>query len=1700
MKRSYTLLLLVAIVAFGALPVAAVPNVQLYTPFLTQPPDSALRGTAAIPGDGRLHLTDATASQMGSFIWTPDRALPSLRAKADVLVGGGTGADGISFSYGGNFTGGAFGEWGTGNGVIVKFYTWSGSPPRVEVDYAGSQLLSMPVDQDAIRLNTFVPLEVNVEHDGQCIVKYNNVTYFDAALPGWNPMDDWQIGLGARTGGAHDNHHVNSLMVRGSTPYPVSLTRLDPSPVLAGTANVGYEAFFSEVVSNLDGNDFALTTVSGAPSTTINGTVANIGGAADNFDGGGTLGDIRGSAAYVNNRLQLTPAQNSQTGSWSFEQSEPLTAFRVTFDLFIGGGNGADGMAFAYGPGASTNFGNNGPNNTDGLVVSFDTYQNPDETPTRPAIDLKYYGVSLLGIPKTLRTASYVPVTINVSHEGMCTVIHDGTVTHKDLILPNWDPGENWHMGIGASTGGVNDIHAIDNFQLQTSAYQVQLDDPAGEGEIRLDQENASVNDLEGIGLNPASRNGDEAYVFDLVAPAVTDVQVQSGTTIDVTFSEAMGAGVTTATNYTVSGSGQGTLADNPDSVTLESGDTYRLTWPNTQEMFDGGDITVTVQNVQDAPGNGIGSPNNGTDAGGAIGEAPNGVCTDTTVNLSNPVLEPADIDGGSTDNVGITTSLVDGQSSITYACTDVGTPTVTLQVQDAAGNFDECDATVTVTDDLDPTAVCQPFTAELDSAGNASITAADVDDGSSDNCGIDTLSVSPDTFTCADIGNNTVTLTVTDVNGNTSTCDTTVTVEDSAPPVAACVPGITAELDSAGNASITAADVDDGSSDNCGVDTLSVSPDTFTCADIGDNTVTLTVTDVNGNVATCTATVTVEDNLAPTDVTVTNLTRQLDAAGTVTVDPNDVLVGAIDNCGLINASLDQDTFTCADLGDNAVTLTVEDGSGNITTQTATITIEDDIPPTVITKDIEVELDATGTATINAADIDGGSFDNCGIDTLTADVDTFDCGDIGDHTVTLTATDPSGNTASGIATVTVEDTIAPTVKTEDIVVELDETGYVAITAAQLDEGSSDNCSIASFAVSPDEFGCAAIGANTAALTVTDVNGNEATDDATVTVEDNLPPVVTPNAGAEQPVLINSEFEDPGATADDNCTEELEVEANCIDGDCEYDTGTHDNTWTIEYTATDGSANTGTATTVFTVDGVPPTIDLDTTAGDPVNGAITVDVTLSEPSTTFTKDSLTVNNATDPVSDFLGSGDTYSFTLEPKNNGVFSVSVAADTFTDIAGNLNEASEVLSITYDSTPPEIDSRTPSADSLIGGLDFVRVVFSEYVTGVAAGDLTVDGSPATSVTGSGAGPYEFTGFAAPGDGEVNVVLDAGDIADPAGNPFAGETWTYTVDSTLVSVTLTTDDVLEGAIVNSPSEFAFRAQFSRAVSGFEAADVAVNNGTVSDFSGSGAVYTFTVTPDADGLVSVLVPEQVATATAPDGDNLASEEISFTYDTTPPIITLVGGIAVEVDCGAGYSDPGVESAVDNIDGDVSADVVISGTTSLPSNTPPTVTPFEATYEVMDTAANTAALTRHIHVLENCPLDVFPLVSTEIFAELEESVRLEVGVSGEIGTVDYDWQYTAFDGETNDPITLDPGCVIEQDNELLINENGLNCSEPFILEATCTVSDDVAVAVSPEFVVYLGVGTGVPAAGGIALLALGVGCSLAGAVVLRRRHT
>lgn len=267
----------------------------------------------------------------------------------------------------------------------------------------------------------------------------------------------------------------------------------------------------------------------------------------------------------------------------------------------------------------------------------------------------------------------------------------------------------------------------------------------------------------------------------------------------------------------------------------------------------------------------------------------------------------------------------------------------VSLSVKNALGNYSLYDITVDtdVFDNLPPTIVVFPdITVELDTNGQApTFTIANVDSGTFDDCELVSVVLNQPNidYTCVNLGSNTVTITATDAEDKVSMLDVTVTVVDNINPTA-ITKNITVQLDANGNASITAEAVDNNSFDNCSITNKSIDVSSFTCADLGLNTVALTVTDESGNQNTVNAIVTVEDNINPIAIG-KDITIDLEGNASVSIVAGDVDNGSNDNCGALTLSIDIDTFTT--VGDYPVILTITDSSGNINSTTVMVTVSD---------------------------------------------------------------------------------------------------------------------------------------------------------------------------------------------------------------------------------------------------------------------------------------------------------------------------------------------------------------------------------------------------------------------------------------------------------------------------------------------------------------------------------------------------------------------------------------------------------------------------------------------------------------------------------------------------------------------------------------------------------------------------------------
>ena len=242
-----------------------------------------------------------------------------------------------------------------------------------------------------------------------------------------------------------------------------------------------------------------------------------------------------------------------------------------------------------------------------------------------------------------------------------------------------------------------------------------------------------------------------------------------------------------------------------------------------------------------------------------------------------------------------------------------------------------------------------------------------------------------------------------------------------------------------------------------------------------------------------------------------------LGSDGNATLLPTDIDNGSSDNTPIegLTLSLDRTAFTPSDVNqDIEVTLTVTDEAGNADTATATVTVKDELDPTVVSQDIEITLDGDGNATLSFDQVDNGSSDNVAIaptgktltfDGTTASEITFGPDDLGLQTVILTVTDTSGNSSTDTAQVTIKESTPPTVTVQNITAQLDELGTVTVVLDEIDNGSVDPTPGSGIATrelqwtggsglvtgSELTFTGTDIGAQTVTLVVTDNDGNSA---------------------------------------------------------------------------------------------------------------------------------------------------------------------------------------------------------------------------------------------------------------------------------------------------------------------------------------------------------------------------------------------------------------------------------------------------------------------------------------------------------------------------------------------------------------------------------------------------------------------------------
>ena len=466
-----------------------------------------------------------------------------------------------------------------------------------------------------------------------------------------------------------------------------------------------------------------------------------------------------------------------------------------------------------------------------------------------------------------------------------------------------------------------------------------------------------------------------------------------------------------------------------------------------------------------------------------------------------------------------------------------LGSHELLITSTDECGNYSEATYTLTVSDDVTPTPVCDEITqVALASDGTATVFAETFDDGSHDNCCLDGFDVrrmddaafaDAVTFDCDDIDATTqVILRVHDCNGNSNTCMVDVLVEDKLAPYLA-VPGnleiscdeyytdVAAELDN-GNGAI----LDDmfgtaTSGDNC--EAIVDYSYTYSVDQCGEGSITRswTVNDPSGNgPVSGSQTISIfhvsDWSISfPGDLDATCVDGQLPDFGEPTVSG--------DECEMIAVS---HTDTQFDVVPDACYKIVREWSAinwctypdePAVTSSQVIKVTDNEAPIFDVEDFTVEItedDCDAAVTLPTPDVT-----DCSSDITISTSSDLPAGEAGPgtYTATYTVSDGCGNYSYDVITITVVDAKKPTpYLTDELVTEIMQTGMTqAIDVYDFEIGSFDNCSGVVLSFSPDvndterTFTCDEIGNNTLEVWVTDEAGNQDFATVTLTVQDNM---------------------------------------------------------------------------------------------------------------------------------------------------------------------------------------------------------------------------------------------------------------------------------------------------------------------------------------------------------------------------------------------------------------------------------------------------------------------------------------------------------------------------------------------------------------------------------------------------------------------
>jgi hypothetical protein len=775
----------------------------------------------------------------------------------------------------------------------------------------------------------------------------------------------------------------------------------------------------------------------------------------------------------------------------------------------------------------------------------------------------------------------------------------------------------------------------------------------------------------------------------------------------------------------------------------------------------------------------------------------------------------------------------------------------------------------------------------------------------------------------------------------------------------------------------------------------------------VGSYTITYTVTDAAGNATTVTRTVSVADQTAPVITLNGNSTMTIAKGGTWT-DPGATATDNVDG-NLTSSIVKTGTVNTNTVGSYTITYTVTDAAGNATTVTRTVSVADQTAPSLLIQGETVMTIAHGSTW---ADPGATATDDTDGD-ISADIvktGTVDTNTVGTYTITYTVTDSSGNTTSGTRTVSVADQTAPVltlVGENTIFIDQGETWQdPGVTAVDAVDGDVGDLVVVDGAPSDTNVP----GSYIITYTVTDAAGNAISIQRGVIVRDVTAPVISLNGEAEMTIDQNDTWIDPGATATDNTDGDITADIEVV--------GTVDpsivGSYTITYTVTDAAGNTAQANrNVNVLDTIPPQISL--------IGASTLQLNQNEP---FVDPGAT---ATDNIDGDLTSSIVVSGTVNTNIVGTYAITY---TVTDSSGiSATTTRNVVIIAAGQVSLK------SLDETTGNYGQVPYNFGEEI---GTNDFTF----AAWIRPEELGYTNF--FHVGGDSSTNWfkmgINPSGNVTVQAGVNGVGNFTTLTSSSTsakvsagqwsYVAVSRIGDDV--SLYVDWDVTTGTHARYGQLVSAYPTTRFGA---ILSGFNGDIAkpmLWSRALTsdehrnlangdfnPPANGLEWHIEMNDTT------GDDVTGNGYDMTFvgspawkdegpnrlDVTPPVITLLGTPIQGHLIGETWTDPGA-TAVDIFDGDITANLEVSGTVDVNTQGSYTIT-----YSVTDEAGNTGTKQRIVQVYDT---DVSYTKSVELSDSASATTQLTSGM--DVTSISNDFTIAAWIKPTIEP-TRDLSAIV-----------------------------------------------------------------------------